>query len=80
MLDAAYEATLWAAVVNAQRGASRTVLLTLLGGGAFGNDPAWILAAMGRAIEQLEAHGLDIVLVSYGTPSAALRRWAAHLV
>lgn len=79
VLEAAYEATLWAAVVNAQRGASRTVLLTLLGGGAFGNDPAWILAAMQRAIEQVEGHGLDIVLVSYGTPSAALQRWAARL-
>jgi len=36
VLEAAYEATLWAAVANAQRGASRTVLLTLVGGGAFG--------------------------------------------
>jgi len=28
---------LWAAVLNAQRGASNVVFLTLLGGGAFGN-------------------------------------------
>ena len=38
VLQAAYEATMWAAVLNAQRGASNVVLLTQLGGGAFGND------------------------------------------
>ena len=38
ILQAAYEATLWAAVLNAQRSASNVVLLTRLGGGAFGND------------------------------------------
>src|SRR3954468_13074580 len=37
VLEAAYEATLWAAVINAQRGVSNVVFLTLLGGGAFGN-------------------------------------------
>jgi hypothetical protein len=38
VLEAAYEATIWAAMLNAQRGASNVVLLTSLGGGAFGND------------------------------------------
>jgi hypothetical protein len=79
VLEAAYEATLWAAVINAQRGASRTVLLTLLGGGAFGNDPSWIQAAIERAVERVEGHGLDVVLVSYGIPSVALQQWAARL-
>lgn len=79
VLEAAYEATLWAAVINAQRGASSTVLLTLLGGGAFGNDPSWIQAAIERAVEQVEGHGLDVVLVSYGMPSVALQQWAARL-
>lgn len=79
VLEAAYEATLWAAIINAQRGASGTVLLTMLGGGAFGNNPAWIQAAMQRAIEQVKGHGLDVVLVSYGVPSAALQQWAAQM-
>lgn len=78
VLEAAYEATLWAAVINAQRGASRTVLLTMLGGGAFGNEPAWILAAMDRAVERGKGHGLDIVLVSFGRPSEPLQQWAAR--
>ena len=46
VLEAAYEATMWAAVLNAQRGASNVVFLTLLGGGAFGNHGSWIHAAM----------------------------------
>ena len=33
--EAAYEATIWATVLNANRGASNIVLLTQLGGGAF---------------------------------------------
>src|SRR5271156_5754444 len=38
ILDAAYEATMLTAVLNKQRGVSNVVLLTLLGGGAFGNE------------------------------------------
>jgi hypothetical protein len=34
--------TLWAAVLNARRSSSKIVLLTSLGGGAFGNDESWI--------------------------------------
>lgn len=69
VLEAAYEATMWAAVLNAQRGASNVVFLTLLGGGAFGNRANWIHAAIRRALELITAYELDIRLVSYGTPS-----------
>jgi hypothetical protein len=73
VLESAYEATLWAAVLNAQRGASNTVLLTRLGGGAFGNDDHWIDAAMRRALTEARGFGLDVVLVSYdSTPSSML--------
>lgn len=41
VLDAGYEATLLAGVLNSQRGGSNIVLLTLLGGGAFGNANEW---------------------------------------
>jgi hypothetical protein len=78
VLDAAYEATLWAAVLNAQRGASNTVLLTSLGGGAFGNDEVWIRAAMQHAIQAVSGHGLDVVFVSYGAPSPELKQWVAR--
>ena len=49
MLEAAYEGTLLAGLINAARGASNRVLLTRLGGGAFGNADDWIDAAMLRA-------------------------------
>jgi hypothetical protein len=65
ILDAAYEATLWAALINASRGASNKVLLTRLGGGAFGNPDAWIDEALTRALELFAGYGLEVVLVSY---------------
>lgn len=58
-----------------RRGASRKVLLTALGGGAFGNDERWIRAALRRALRAVRGQGLEIVLVSYHAPSPELRRW-----
>lgn len=72
VLEGAYEATMWAAVENAQRGASNIVLLTLLGGGAFGNDSTWIHDAMRRALSLVSGCGLDVRIVSYRSPSTEL--------
>lgn len=69
ILEAAYEATMLAGLVNARRGNSNTVLLTRLGGGAFGNRDEWIDAAMRRALTIASGFGLDVKLVSYGQPS-----------
>lgn len=69
VLEAAYEATMWAGVLNAQRGASNIVFLTLLGGGVFGNHDSWIHAAIRRALELTTSFDLDVRLVSYGAPS-----------
>ena len=76
ILDAAYEATMLAAVLNARRGGSNVVLLTLLGGGAFGNEDDWIYAAIRRALKMMSGFGLDVRLVSYGTPSREILRIA----
>ena len=62
VLEAAYEATLVAAV-GAE---SNVVLLTRLGGGVFGNADAWIDDAIVRAVEIVKDAGLDILLVSHG--------------
>jgi hypothetical protein len=70
--EAAYETTLLAGELNARRGASKKVLLTQLGGGAFGNDDEWIYAAMRRALKAVSNFGLDVKLVSYGQPSRML--------
>ncbi len=72
VLQAAYEATMLAAVHNAQRGASNVVLLTSLGGGAFGNDESWIHDAIWRALKMMSNIEIDVRLVSYGMPSQAL--------
>jgi hypothetical protein len=73
ILEAAYEATLWAAVLNAQRG-SNTVLLTSLGGGAFGNDESWIEDSLRRALKLASGFELDVRLVSFGRPSPSFCR------
>ncbi|WP_395714650.1 hypothetical protein [Reyranella sp.] len=73
VLDAAYEATLCAAALNAGRGASNIVLLTSLGGGAFGNDGSWIDSAMRRSLTSMKDQPLDVRIVSYGPPSPAMR-------
>jgi hypothetical protein len=72
VLEAAYEATMWAGVVNARRDESNVVLLTSLGGGAFGNEESWIQSAIRRALQMVSAFDLEVRLVSYGTPSRGL--------
>ena len=63
---------MWSAVLNARRGASKVVLLTLLGGGAFGNEDEWILSAMRRGLELVSPSDVDVRIVSYGAPSPAV--------
>lgn len=72
VLEAAYEATLWAAVDNAARCGSPIVYLTLLGGGVFGNDPVWIHDAIRRALHTVRGHALDVRIVSYRSVPPAL--------
>ncbi|MCA0304339.1 MAG: hypothetical protein LCH95_18180 [Proteobacteria bacterium] len=79
VLEAAYEATLWEGVLNARRGASNVVYLTFVGGGAFGNEEAWIHDAIRRAVKIVAGHDLDVRLVSYGTPTSTVKRLAAEL-
>jgi hypothetical protein len=75
VLEAAYEATLWAAALKcARRRASKIVLLTSLGGGAFGNDESWIEAGLVRALKLASGFDLDVRLVSYAEPSPAFLR------
>ena len=66
VLEAAYEATLLAAVEQSSADGSNIVLLTRVGGGAFGNADAWIDDAIVRALAIVEQAGLDVRLVSHG--------------
>ncbi|WP_101950088.1 hypothetical protein [Mycobacterium sp. 3519A] len=66
VLEAAYEATLLTAVEQSSAGGSNIVLLTRVGGGAFGNADKWIDDAIVRALESVDHAGLDVRLVSHG--------------
>lgn len=66
ILQASYEATMHAAVLNFQKTGNNKVFLTLIGGGVFGNLHSWIFAAIERAIGQFSHVPLDVAIVSYG--------------
>ena len=65
ILEAAYEATFAAAAVNASKNGKKSLYLTLLGGGAFGNDQVWIVDAIRRAAELYSRFDLDVKIVSF---------------
>jgi hypothetical protein len=65
VVEAAYEATLCAAILNLQGSGNNRVFLTLLGGGAFGNENIWITDAIKRALKLYADWNLDIAVVSY---------------
>eukprot|EP01032_Pedospumella_encystans_P012303 gene12303-14242_t len=76
VLDAAYEATMWAGVLNALRitpqvvetnsfpapsqSHKHDVFLSFIGGGVFGNEPEWIGEAIGRALAIMHHHKAPI--------------------
>jgi len=66
ILEATYEATLYAALINFEKTGCNLVFLTLVGGGAFGNEDFWIFEAMEKAILKFKDIPLDIRIVSYG--------------
>ena len=74
VLEAAYEATLLAAAEQSQRDVMPTVLLTRLGGGAFGNPDNWIDDAISRGLAEVRSDGLQVRLVSYGTIHPGMQR------
>ncbi len=74
VLEAAYESTLCAAILNRVASGSKTVYLTLLGGGVFGNDDDWIIGAIHRALDRYRHHELDVAIVSFRAPKPAVAK------
>ncbi len=74
VLEAAYEATLRAGIQNGKRSGGWTTYLTLLGGGAFGNRPEWIIGAIRRGLDACREWPLDVAIVSYGQPDPDVSR------
>jgi hypothetical protein len=82
VLEAAYEATLCVALLNrhtnqdAETDDKHKLFLTLLGGGAFGNEPEWIAAAIERALNRYRQADLEVKIVCY----RAVPSWIGQLV
>jgi len=73
VLEASYEATICAAIINsAKPTGNNKVFLTLLGGGAFGNDLGWIINAIERAVMRYRNYKLDVFVVSYRASNSHL--------
>lgn len=79
VLEATYEATLLAAVLNWHQTGNRRVYLTMVGGGVFGNDRVWIIQAMRRALNVVHAFPLQVYVVSYMAIPADLAALAAEI-
>jgi hypothetical protein len=62
-----------AAVEQSSAGGSNTVLLTRIGGGAFGNGDGWIDSAIERAMGIVNDAGLEIVFVAHGSVSPGIQ-------
>ena len=67
VLEASYEATICTAILNSQNTGNNQVFLTLLGGGAFGNETDWIIRGIQRALNLYNDVELDVAIVSYGS-------------
>ncbi|SAL05541.1 hypothetical protein AWB78_07556 [Caballeronia calidae] len=79
VLEASYEAAVLAAVLNHRRTGNARVFLTMVGGGAFGNERAWIIQAVRRALRFVHDHPLDVVMVCFGKVSSDLAELAAEI-
>jgi hypothetical protein len=73
ILDATYEATFHAAILNFAKTGNRKLFLTLVGGGAFGNQTSWIIAAIRRSLILFQSTDLDIAIVSFGSSKPWVR-------
>ena len=74
VLEASYEATICAAILDAQGTGNNRLFLTLLGGGAFGNKTDWIIDSIERALRLYEDWDLDVAIVSYSGSNPAVGR------
>ena len=73
ILEGAYEATLCAAILNAQVTGNNTVFLTLLG-----DQGSWIIDAIDRALQIHARSDLDIRIVSFRRPHPGVEHLTRH--
>lgn len=74
ILEATYEATLYAGLLNYEKTGCSKVYLTLVGGDAFGNEMHWIIESLHKAILKCKHMPLDVRIVSYGSSKVAVQK------
>ena len=74
VLEASYEATICTAILNGRSTGNNRVFLTLLGGGAFGNETNWITEGVKRALKLYEDWNIEVAIVSYGVSKGYVRQ------
>ena len=80
VLEASYEATICAAILNSVRNGNNRLFLTLLGGGAFGNETDWIIGGIQRALNLYKHVDLDVAIVSYGSSNQYVHQLVNQLL
>ncbi len=78
ILDATYEATFFAALLNYHKTGNNKVFITLVGGGAFGNRIDWIIDAIRKSIYKFANTPLDVKIVSYGSSNPSIRGYCNY--
>ncbi len=79
ILEATYEATLFAALRNMEKTNSNKLYLTLVGGGAFGNQMDWIMDSIGIAISKFKNTPLEVKIVSFGSVNERLNQMIENI-
>jgi hypothetical protein len=74
ILEATYEATFRAAILNYLKTENNLLFLTLVGGGVFGNDVKWIVDAISKSINLFKDIDLKINIVSYGKSNTNIEK------
>jgi len=74
ILEATYEATLYAAMVNLNNTGCPKVYLTMVGGGAFGNQQNWIIDALVKAMEKFRHTPLNVKMISYNKSNPSVKK------
>ena len=72
ILEATYEATLHVSLLNMKKTGCNLVYLTLVGGGAFGNEEHWIMESLEKSVLKFKDTSLDIRIVSHSKSNPEL--------
>jgi len=73
ILEATYEATFYAALINYEKTGNENLFLTLVGGGVFGNKLEWIIDAIRKSVYKFSKTPLKVKIVSYGRSKPAVK-------